>query len=131
MKNKIDAGRPVPAQTVFLVRHVAFTDSEGHVRRIHRMNDADLTPALAARAIALGAAVEINDPLRRQYKGIYGAKIPSFEHCVVLDGSVAPAKRSLDGDQERYYHERFRETQQRPNWIRDSGKIGGWWDRDR
>lgn len=76
---------PPPAMTrVFAVKPIKWLDATGALRLQPPHFDIDLEPALAARAIEIGAAIEITDPRRRQLHGSGRIYLPNAEHCVSL-----------------------------------------------
>jgi hypothetical protein len=80
---------PPPVERVFLLKHVKFIDGNGNLRRLPKMNPADLKPAHAARALKRAWAVSLNDPRVRALAGTYGAQIPDLHQCEDLDGDTA------------------------------------------
>jgi hypothetical protein len=80
---------PPPAiETVFFLRAAKWTDVEGKLHLIPKFGDGELPPEIAARALALGAAVPIDDPRRRQF-GCQSLPLPNVEWCTNLDNSDA------------------------------------------
>jgi small-conductance mechanosensitive channel len=82
---KIAAPAPPPTKTVFVTRAVKWTSSDGKLHLVQRFTDTALPPELAAHALKVGAAVELNNLLRRQNLGTWSEKQLHAEHCFALD----------------------------------------------
>lgn len=78
---------PPPTERLFMLRHAKYRDDVG-LHLIPRFSDADLPLVVAARALAVGAAVPLNDP-RRKRLGSQGRPRPLLEWCEDLDAEIA------------------------------------------
>ncbi len=59
---------PPKTETVFFLRAAKWKDAEGKTRLIPKWSDAELPPAIAARALAVGAAVPVTDERRKKIR---------------------------------------------------------------
>jgi hypothetical protein len=92
----VEAAPPAPLQTVFLTRHAKYRDPEtGLVVKLHRFQDAQLSPHLADVALRSTAAVAISDPIRKQLSGRW-PPMNSSEHAFDLDAVDVSALPPLD-----------------------------------
>lgn len=88
-----------PTERIFTIKSIAWSDEEGKINRARGFNDIDLPPALAARAISLGAATTLDDPRRKKLRGMLaGAGEPLLEKCVPLNdiGELAKDEPSAE-----------------------------------
>ena len=86
---KIVPPAPPPTKTVFFTRASKWTDASGKLHVIQKFSDAILPPELAAHALKVGAAVELNSPLRKQNIGTWGGRPLHAEHAHALDAASA------------------------------------------
>jgi len=95
---KFTAPKAPATETVFLLRHLKFTDAQGKVQCLGKMRDHALPPHLAQKALKSGAAVPLSDPRRKSLSGSWGMIVPSESQCESLDatpsGTVAPIMHS-------------------------------------
>jgi hypothetical protein len=93
-----------PPETVrlFFLRDAKYTDTSDKLILIRRFTDADVPPAIAARARHSGIATGVADPRRKKLYGLQGTKgsqPPDPATCESLDppapsGVVEPIKHS-------------------------------------
>jgi hypothetical protein len=76
---------PPSLERVFLIKHVKFTDADGNLHRLPKINVSDLLPEHAARALKHTWAIAMSDPRVKQLGGSYGAQIPPVHLCEDLD----------------------------------------------
>ena len=81
--------KPPPTKTIFFTRASKWTDASGKLHVIQKFSDAILPPELAAHALKVGAAVELNSPLRKQNIGTWGGRPLHAEHAHALDAASA------------------------------------------
>jgi hypothetical protein len=79
---------PDPTTRVFVMKHIRWTDDGGVVRTAGAKFDCDLPVHIAARALRLGAAVKVDDPLRRTHASTGTTKTPHPSTCINLDLDV-------------------------------------------
>jgi hypothetical protein len=73
-----------PTVQLFALRAVKWRDAEGQQQIGGKFRDVYLTKSAAARALAIGACVEISDPLRRQHHG-WSTEHPRLDAATDLD----------------------------------------------
>lgn len=74
-------------KTIFFVRASKWVDADGNVRKSAAFFDCELPIALAKKALALQAAVEVTDPIRRKQHGQHAASHPQSHLCVDIDNA--------------------------------------------
>ncbi len=85
---------PPKIVTVFFLRATKWKDSEGKTRLIPKFSDGELPPAVAARALAVGAAVAVTDERRKKY-GSQSLPPPNEEWCFNLDDATEPSREPV------------------------------------
>jgi hypothetical protein len=60
---------PAPTVQLFCMRPIKWRDAKGQQRVAQKFADAALPPAIAAKALRIGACVQMDDPARRQHHG--------------------------------------------------------------
>ncbi len=80
---------PPKTETVFFLRAAKWKDADGKAHLIPKFSDAELPPAIAARALKLGAAVPVTDERRKKY-GSQSLPPPNEEWCLNLDDATDP-----------------------------------------
>lgn len=73
--------------TVFFTRPSKWVDLDGNLRKSPAWFDVELPIALAKKALKLGAAVEVTDPVRRKHHGQHEATHPKSHLCVDIDNA--------------------------------------------
>ncbi|MGD0332450.1 MAG: hypothetical protein ABSA90_04245 [Xanthobacteraceae bacterium] len=83
---------PAPVkERVFAMRPIAWKNGDGSLHKQAPYFDVDLPPALARRALDLGAAIPLADPRRKKLHGTRSKYEPDLVNCVRLDGDVEAA----------------------------------------
>jgi hypothetical protein len=80
---------PPQTKLVFLVRASKWLDHDGNQRKSAAYFDATMPVATAAKAIKLGAAVELTDAQRRLHGGKHEASHPPLHRCVDIDNAIS------------------------------------------
>lgn len=83
--------RPLTVQ-LFALRAVRWKDETGQQQIGGKFRDVYLTKSAAARALAIGACVEISNPLRRKHHG-WSTEVPRLDRADDLD-AAEPARQA-------------------------------------
>jgi hypothetical protein len=105
---KIVAPKAPVTETVFLLRHLKYTDAQGNVQCAGKMRDHALPPHFAQKALKSGAAVPLSDPRRKSLSGSWGMMAPSESQCESLDGTPSGTAAPIT-------HSAFEPHPSRPN----------------
>jgi hypothetical protein len=82
---KLVPPKPLPTETIYFLKPSKWTDASGELHLIQRTTDAILPVALAKHAIKIGAAVDRNDPQRKQTLGGWAGRPLRGADCIALD----------------------------------------------
>jgi hypothetical protein len=102
---------PAPVlEKIWTIEPIAFTQDGHGIRKIDMNEQIDLSPALAKRAIALGAAVPLGDQRFNKrlttWRKYYGFGAPPLEQCIMLDeqAQTALAEEKSRPDEAKILH---------------------------
>jgi hypothetical protein len=106
--------KETPVVRVFTLKPISWTDASGQLTTMTKLVDVDLPPAIAARALAIGACVPLDNAIRKQWANTRPQSHPDPESCTNLDAGGTNAGLAVVAAQSQPSDPRFQRIDRGP-----------------